>query len=171
MEKCGSQTGVAIDQQKLNMDEEVQVQEEVMENQRKVDGEGEQVEVQVHVDEGVVQECALTRPSKKRGNRTVKVSALFNVLKRTRLMDYPWKNWIIHHSDVLQQNNIFDCGFYTLRFMEHWTGGRMNAREQEANMGVDMRMRLLVRLYYLRTTRGEMMHYRSADKNYWVKRK
>ncbi|KAF7131786.1 hypothetical protein RHSIM_Rhsim09G0056600 [Rhododendron simsii] len=74
MEKCGSQTGVTIDQQKLNMDEEVQVQEEVVENQGKVDGEGEQVEVQVHVDEGVVQERALTQPSKKRDNRTVKAS-------------------------------------------------------------------------------------------------
>ncbi|XP_058216850.1 uncharacterized protein LOC131327729 [Rhododendron vialii] len=73
------------------------------------------------------------------------VSALFTILKRTRPMDYPWKNWIIHHPDVPQQNNIFDCGFYTLRFMEHWTGGRMNTRELEGNMGIDMRMRLLVR--------------------------
>ncbi|KAF7129249.1 hypothetical protein RHSIM_Rhsim10G0108400 [Rhododendron simsii] len=323
--KCGSQTGVAIDQHTLNMDEEVQVQQEVVDNQGKVDREGEQVEVEVHVDEGVVQEHALTRPSKKRGNRTVKhskatrtpyvaepevkdskftkqenqvieyvmkparknedmmglvcmdgmtfnparsdlqnvfkergpmsnlvmdsmivwlmkeeqdksektrgvpiperhmfsstfvgnlrrlkklknqkvlnervdpdiigydlflsillatcehwlcvvinlvdkridvldsmniktnektlaiaevVSALFNVLKRTRTMDYPWKNWIIHHPDVPQQKNIFDCGFYTLRFMEHWTGGRINTRDLEANMGIEMRMRLLVR--------------------------
>ncbi|KAF7135237.1 hypothetical protein RHSIM_Rhsim08G0133000 [Rhododendron simsii] len=285
MDKCGSQMGVAIDQQKLNMEEEVQVQEEVVENLRKVNGEGEQVEVQVYVD-GVVQERALTRPSKKRGNKIVKagkatrtpyvaesevkeskfikeesqfieyvmkparkkedmaglismdgmtfnpsrtdlqnvfkergqmsnlvinivllnlctsngkmsiafppgptphlrvvvsvdfvghmatcehwfcvvinlvdkridvldsmnvktdektsaiadvVSALFNVLKRTRPMDYPRKNWIIHHPDVPQQNNMF---------MEHWTGGRMNTSELEANMGIDMRMRLLIR--------------------------
>ncbi|KAF7113550.1 hypothetical protein RHSIM_RhsimUnG0114800 [Rhododendron simsii] len=74
MEKCGSQTGVAIDHYTLNMEEEVQVQQEVVENQGTVDKEGEQVAVQVHVDEGVVQERALTRPSKKRGNRTVKAS-------------------------------------------------------------------------------------------------
>ncbi|XP_058202858.1 uncharacterized protein LOC131317316 [Rhododendron vialii] len=327
MEKCGSQTGVTIDQHK-----EVQLEQEVVvENQGKGDVQGEEVQVQVLVDEGVVQEHALTRPSKKRGNMTVKaskvirtpyvaesevkdskftkeeselieyvmkparkkedmadvvsmdgmtfkpsrtdlrnvfkergrmsnlvmdnmivwlmkeekerspkkygvsiprrhmfsstfvenlrnirtlkkqnvltdrvdpnilgydvamcnllflpillatanhwfsvvinlvdkridildsmklkseektlatadvVSALFTILKRTRPMDYPWKNWIIHHPDVPQQNNIFDCGFYTLRFMEHWTGGRMNTRELEGNMGIDMRMRLLVR--------------------------
>lgn len=43
-----------------------------MENQGKVDVEVEQVQVQV--DEGAVEEHALTRPSKKRGNRTVKAS-------------------------------------------------------------------------------------------------
>ncbi|KAG5560279.1 hypothetical protein RHGRI_003543 [Rhododendron griersonianum] len=59
------------------------------------------------------------------------VSALFTILKRTRPIDYQQNNWIIHHPSVPQQINIFDCGFYTLRFMEHWTGGRMNTRELE----------------------------------------
>ncbi|KAI8547294.1 hypothetical protein RHMOL_Rhmol07G0183600 [Rhododendron molle] len=48
--------------------------EVVLEMQGKVDGEGEEVQVQVQVDEGVVEERVLTRPSKKRGNRTVKAS-------------------------------------------------------------------------------------------------
>ncbi|KAG5539083.1 hypothetical protein RHGRI_019587 [Rhododendron griersonianum] len=73
------------------------------------------------------------------------VSALFSILKRTRKMEYPWNNWNVHHTDVPQQNNIFDCGFYTFRFMEHWTGGKMNTREVEVNMGIEMRKRLLVR--------------------------
>ncbi|KAF7151861.1 hypothetical protein RHSIM_Rhsim02G0074000 [Rhododendron simsii] len=71
---CVSQTVVGIDQHTLNMVEQVQVQQEVVENQGKVAIEGAQVEVDVHVDEGVVQDRALTRPSKKRGNRTVKPS-------------------------------------------------------------------------------------------------
>ncbi|KAG5532138.1 hypothetical protein RHGRI_026675 [Rhododendron griersonianum] len=299
MEKCGSLTGATIDQQKKNMEEDVQVEEGVVvANQGRVDVEGEEVQVEVHVDEGVVEERALTRPSKKRGNRTVKaskstrtpyvaepevkdskftkeecqliqyvmkpyrkkedmlglvsmdgmmfkpsrsdlrnvfkergrmsnlvmdsmivwlmkeekekspkqsgvpiptrhmfsstfvlflpillvtgdhwfcvvinlvdkridvldsmklksdektvatadvVSALFSILKRTRKMEYPWNNWNVHHPDVPQQNNIFDCGFYTFRFMEHWTGGKMNTREVEVNMGIEMRKRLLVR--------------------------
>ncbi|KAG5548719.1 hypothetical protein RHGRI_014169 [Rhododendron griersonianum] len=281
--KCGSHTGLTIDKQNLNMEEEVQVEEQfVVENQGEVDVQGEQLQVQV--DERVVQERAFTRPSKKRGNRTVKaskatrtpyvaepevkdskftkqesqlleyvmkpsrkkedmaalvsmdgmtfkpsrtdlrnvfkergwmsnlvmdsmivwlmkeekekspnkhgvaiptrhmfsstfvlflpillatsehwycvvinlvekridvlesmklksdektsatadvVSALFTILKRTRPIDYQQNNWIIHHPSVPQQINIFDCGFYTLRFMEHWTGGRMNTRKLE----------------------------------------
>ncbi|KAI8548452.1 hypothetical protein RHMOL_Rhmol07G0274900 [Rhododendron molle] len=60
------------------------------------------------------------------------VAALFSVLKRTHdRMEYPWTNWVIKQADVPQQNNLVDCGFYTLRFMEHWTGGRMNTREVE----------------------------------------
>ncbi|KAI8553429.1 hypothetical protein RHMOL_Rhmol05G0015100 [Rhododendron molle] len=42
-----------------------------------------------------------------------------------------------------------DCGFYTLKFMEHWTGGRMNTRELEDHVGadpIDVRKKLLVRL-------------------------
>ncbi|KAG5528217.1 hypothetical protein RHGRI_028975 [Rhododendron griersonianum] len=290
MEKCGSLTGATIDQQKKNMEEDVQVEEGVVvANQGRVDVEGEEVQVEVHVDEGVVEERALTRPSKKRGNRTVKaskstrtpyvaepevkdskftkeecqliqyvmkpyrkkedmlglvsmdgmmfkpsrsdlrnvfkergrmsnlvmdsmivwlmkeekekspkqsgvpiptrhmfsstfvlflpillvtgdhwfcvvinlvdkridvldsmklksdektvatadvVSALFSILKRTRKMEYPWNNWNVHHPDVPQQNNMF---------MEHWTGGKMNTREVEVNMGIEMRKRLLVR--------------------------
>ncbi|KAI8538540.1 hypothetical protein RHMOL_Rhmol09G0111500 [Rhododendron molle] len=54
------------------------------------------------------------------------VSVLFNVFKRTRLMDYPWKNWIIHHPNVPQQSNMF---------MEHWTGGRMNTRKLKIDEG------------------------------------
>ncbi|KAI8547567.1 hypothetical protein RHMOL_Rhmol07G0206300 [Rhododendron molle] len=60
------------------------------------------------------------------------VAALFSVLKRTHdRMEYPWTNWVIKQADVPQQNNLVDCGFYTLRFMEHWTGVRMNTREVE----------------------------------------
>ncbi|KAI8538283.1 hypothetical protein RHMOL_Rhmol09G0090300 [Rhododendron molle] len=71
MGHCGRHAGVPIDQHKLNMDEEVQMQQEVMlEMQGKIDGEGEQVQV----DEGVIEERALTRPLKKRGNRTGKAS-------------------------------------------------------------------------------------------------
>ncbi|KAI8568014.1 hypothetical protein RHMOL_Rhmol02G0165600 [Rhododendron molle] len=66
MENCGSHTGVPIDQHKLNIDEGVQMQQEVvLEMQGKVDGEGEQVLVQVQMDEGVIEERALTRPSKR----------------------------------------------------------------------------------------------------------
>ncbi|KAG5536179.1 hypothetical protein RHGRI_023836 [Rhododendron griersonianum] len=229
MEKCGSPTGVTIDQDKQNMEADVQVEEGVIVgNEGRVDVEGEEVQVQ-QTNEGVVEERALTRPSKKRGNRTVKaskatrtplglvsmdgmtfkpsrtdlrnvfkergrmsnllflpimlatcdhwfcvvinlvdkridvldsmklkstektsatadvVSALFSILKRTTQMEYPWNKWNVHHPDVPQQKNIFDCGFYTFRFMEHWTGGKMNTRELEANMGIEMRKRLLVR--------------------------
>ncbi|KAI8554970.1 hypothetical protein RHMOL_Rhmol05G0137500 [Rhododendron molle] len=341
MENCGSLSGVPFEQHKLNMDEVVQVQQEVVrEMEGKLHREGEPVQIHIQVEEGVVEERALTRPSKKRGNRTVKaskavrtpyvaepevkeskfskeefqllefvmkpprktedmkgivtmdgmkfkpsrtdlqkvfkergrmsnliinllllnlcnsngkvctslplqatptrkyvralivwlmkeqtekakrnyglpipirhmfsstfalflpillptcehwfcvvinlvekridvldsmklksdekteaiaevVSALVTVLKRTRPMEYTWKNWIIHHPDVPQQNNTlvltpspfvcsvcmiknwthlcgcrFDCRFYTIRLMEHWTGGRMNTRELEVN--------------------------------------
>ncbi|KAI8549297.1 hypothetical protein RHMOL_Rhmol06G0014800 [Rhododendron molle] len=286
MEKCGSLSGVPFDQHKLNIDIEQVQQEVVGEMQGKVDREGEPVQLEIQVDaKGVVEERALTRPSKKRGNRTIKaskatrtpyvaepevkdskftkeelqlinfvmkparkkedmkgivsmdgmmfnpsrtdlhnvfkergrmtnlvmdsiivwlmkeekrkastkngvpiptrhmfsttfvlflpiflatcehwfcvvinlvekridvldsmnqkseektiaiaevVAALFSVLKRTHdRMEYPWTNWVIKQADVPQQNNLVDCGFYTLRFMEHWTGGRMNTREVE----------------------------------------
>ncbi|KAI8555102.1 hypothetical protein RHMOL_Rhmol05G0148300 [Rhododendron molle] len=265
MEKCGSLSGVPFDQHKLNIDIEQVQQEVVGEMQGKVDREGEPVQLEIQVDaKGVVEERALTRPSKKRGNRTIKaskatrtpyvaepevkdskftkeelqlinfvmkparkkedmkgivsmdgmmfnpsltdlhnvfkergrmtnlvnnflllllctsygklflpiflatcehwfcvvinlvekridvldsmnqkseektiaiaevVAALFSVLKRTHdRMEYPWTNWVIKQADVPQQNNLVDCGFYTLRFMEHWTGGRMNTRELE----------------------------------------
>ncbi|KAG5562080.1 hypothetical protein RHGRI_004954 [Rhododendron griersonianum] len=69
--KCGSHTGLTIEKLNLNMEEEVQVEEQfVVENQGEVDVQGEQLQVQV--DERVVQERAFTRPSNKRGNRTVK---------------------------------------------------------------------------------------------------
>ncbi|KAI8539617.1 hypothetical protein RHMOL_Rhmol09G0197100 [Rhododendron molle] len=323
MENCGSLSGVPFEQHKLNMDEAVQVQQEVVrEMEGKVHREGEPVQFQIQVDEGVVEERALTRPSKKRGNRTVKaskavrtpyvaepevkdskfskeefqllefvmkppqktedmkgivtmdgmkfkpsrtdlqkvfkergrmsnlvmdsmivwlmkeqkekakknyglpiptrhmfsstfalflpillptcehwfcvvinlvekridvldsmnlksdektqaiaevVSALFNVLKRTRTMEYPWKNWLIHHADVPQ----VDCGFYTLRFMENWTGGRMNTRELEANMGIDMRKRLLVRFILSphNNSRNEVLEKCSAEKISRVQRR
>ncbi|KAG5561612.1 hypothetical protein RHGRI_004609 [Rhododendron griersonianum] len=71
--KCGSHTGLTIEKLNLNMEEEVQVEEQfVVENQGEVDVQGEQLQVQV--DERVVQERAFTRPSNKRGNRTVKAS-------------------------------------------------------------------------------------------------
>ncbi|KAI8568219.1 hypothetical protein RHMOL_Rhmol02G0181100 [Rhododendron molle] len=99
------------------------------------------------------------------------VSALVTVLKRTRPMECTWKNWIIHHPDVPQQKNTFDCGFYTLRFMEHWTGGRMNTRELEPNVGVDMRKRLLVRfvLSQHNNSRNEVLEKCSAEKNFRVR--
>ncbi|KAI8532303.1 hypothetical protein RHMOL_Rhmol11G0203300 [Rhododendron molle] len=126
------------------------------------------------------------------------VSALVTILKRTRPMEYTWKNWIIHHPDVPQQNNTlvltpspfvcsvcmiknwthlcgcrFDCGFYTIRFMEHWTGGRMNTRELEANMGVDMRKRLLVRFVLSphNNSRNEVLEKCSAEKISRVQRR
>ncbi|KAG5524439.1 hypothetical protein RHGRI_031184 [Rhododendron griersonianum] len=208
MDKCGSHTGVPIDQHKLNMEEEVQVQEEVVvEMEGKVDGEGEQVQVQIQVDEGVVEDRALTRPSKKQGNRTVKASkatrtpyvaepevteSMIVWLMKEEKEKSPKKYGVpiptrhmfsstfvdnlrniqkLKKQNVLTDRvdpnilgydvaicnlasltislfmfiNLFDCGFYTLRFMEHWTGGRMNTRELEANMGMDMRKRLLVR--------------------------
>ncbi|KAG5565360.1 hypothetical protein RHGRI_001306 [Rhododendron griersonianum] len=74
MEKCGSPTGVTIDQDKQNMEADVQVEEGVIVgNEGRVDVEGEEVQVQ-QTNEGVVEERTLTRPSKKRGNRTVKAS-------------------------------------------------------------------------------------------------
>ncbi|KAF7132548.1 hypothetical protein RHSIM_Rhsim09G0072800 [Rhododendron simsii] len=48
------------------------------------------------------------------------ISGLYKVLQRTR------KNL---HSDF----HIHDCGFYVLRFMEHWTGGRFNTSQLEVN--------------------------------------
>ncbi|KAI8535932.1 hypothetical protein RHMOL_Rhmol10G0214200 [Rhododendron molle] len=139
MGNCGSHTGAPIDQHKLNMDEEVKMQQEVvLEMQGKVDGEGEQVQVQVQVDEGVIEERALTRPSKKRGSRTVKACKA----TRTPYVAEP----VVKDSKIQQEVvlEMIDCGFYTLRFMEHWTGGMMNTCELEANMGIDMRKRLLV---------------------------
>ncbi|KAE9444637.1 hypothetical protein C3L33_23465, partial [Rhododendron williamsianum] len=84
---------------------------------------------------------------------TVKVvRMLFNVLSQTRTkqqLHTPWNDWRVHEPEVPQQSNMHDCGFYTLKFMEHWTGGRMNTRELEDHMGgdaIDVRKRLLVRL-------------------------
>ncbi|KAI8532304.1 hypothetical protein RHMOL_Rhmol11G0203400 [Rhododendron molle] len=75
MENCGSLSGVPFEQHKLNMDEAVQVQQEVVrEMEGKLHREGEPVQIHIQVEEGVVEERALTRPSKKRGNRTVKAS-------------------------------------------------------------------------------------------------
>ncbi|KAG5545166.1 hypothetical protein RHGRI_017594 [Rhododendron griersonianum] len=74
MENCGSPTGVTIDQDKQNIEADVQVEEGVIVgNEGRVDVEGEEVQVQ-QTNEGVVEERALTRPSNKRGNRTVKAS-------------------------------------------------------------------------------------------------
>ncbi|XP_058212185.1 uncharacterized protein LOC131324290 [Rhododendron vialii] len=79
------------------------------------------------------------------------VGMLFNVLSRTRTrqLHTPWIDWDVHEPEVPQQSNTHDCGFYTLKFMEHWTGGRMNTRELEDHVGadaIDVRKRLLVRL-------------------------
>ncbi|KAI8573328.1 hypothetical protein RHMOL_Rhmol01G0268700 [Rhododendron molle] len=80
------------------------------------------------------------------------VRMLFNVLSRTRTtqqLPKPWHDWHVHEPDVPQQSNTHDCGFYTLKFMEHWTGGRMNTRELEDHVRADainVRKRLLVRL-------------------------
>ncbi|KAG5544828.1 hypothetical protein RHGRI_017323 [Rhododendron griersonianum] len=99
----------------------------------------------------VVDSMVLKTTDKKVATKTV-VGMLFNVLSRTRTkrqLPTPWNEWHLHEPSVPQQHNTHDCGFYTLKFMEHWTGGRMNTRELEDHVGndaMDLRKRLLVRL-------------------------
>ncbi|KAI8533900.1 hypothetical protein RHMOL_Rhmol10G0046500 [Rhododendron molle] len=99
----------------------------------------------------VLDSMALQSTVKKVATVTV-VRMLFNVLSRTRTtqqLPTPWHDWHVHEPHVPQQSNTHDCGFYTLKFMEHWTGGRMNTRELEDHVGadpIDVRKRLLVRL-------------------------
>ncbi|KAG5563500.1 hypothetical protein RHGRI_006060 [Rhododendron griersonianum] len=99
----------------------------------------------------VVDSMVLKTTDKKVATKTV-VGMLFNVLSRTRTrrqLPTPWNEWHVYEPAVSQQDNTHDCGFYTLKFMEHWTGGRMNTRELEDHVGndaMDLRKRLLVRL-------------------------
>ncbi|XP_058216822.1 uncharacterized protein LOC131327697 [Rhododendron vialii] len=99
----------------------------------------------------VLDSMVLQTTDKKVANVTV-VRMLFNVLSRTRSrqqLHTPWNDWHVHEPKVPQQSNTHDCGFYTLKLMEHWTGGRMNTRELEDHVGadaIDVCKRLLVRL-------------------------
>ncbi|KAI8567153.1 hypothetical protein RHMOL_Rhmol02G0098100 [Rhododendron molle] len=83
----------------------------------------------------VLDSMELRSTDKNVATRTV-VGMLFNVLTRTRTkrqLPTPWTDWHGHELEVPQQSNTHDCGFYTSKFMEHWTGGRMNTRELEVN--------------------------------------
>ncbi|KAG5562196.1 hypothetical protein RHGRI_005062 [Rhododendron griersonianum] len=69
----------------------------------------------------VVDSMVLKTTDKKVATKTV-VGMLYNVLSRTqtrRQLPTPWNKWHVYEPAVPQQDNTHDCGFYTLKFMEH----------------------------------------------------
>ncbi|KAG5549270.1 hypothetical protein RHGRI_014581 [Rhododendron griersonianum] len=97
----------------------------------------------------VLDSMVLQTTDKKIATVTV-VGMLFNLLSQIRIKRQlltPWNEWHVYEPEVPQQSNTHDCGFYTLKFMEHWMGGWMNTRELEDHVGNDaivVRKRLLV---------------------------
>ncbi|KAF7123079.1 hypothetical protein RHSIM_Rhsim12G0083900 [Rhododendron simsii] len=93
------------------------------------------------------------------------ISGLYKVLQRTRKnLHSEFHKWPIVHPIVPQQNNTHDCGFYVLRFMEHWTGGRFNTSQLEDLEENALRKRLLVRfvLSLLNSLRDGLLSFNYA---------
>lgn len=88
------------------------------------------------------------------------VSTLFNVLKRTRPLSYPWKNWIIHHPDVPQQSNmwVYISSLFSMECLHDY--------EQDTLTWVQTRLWVLYLKIYGALDWGKDEYTRIRGKNY-----